>query len=212
MLRYFPSGPFETNAYLLFCPVTKKGAVVDVPFDSAEPMIRLAQQEQVSIQMILLTHSHWDHIAEVAILKERLGIPVYIHAEDADNLRNPGSDRLLRPRSFQGVEPDGFLEEGQIILLGNLKIQVIYTPGHTPGGVCFFLEKEGILLSGDTLFQGAIGNLSFPTARPERMKHSLIRLLGLPPSTQVYPGHGDPTILAEETTQIRTFLGGGYHG
>lgn len=198
LLEVFPSGPAETNAYLLACPTTKKAVVIDVPFDSAEPILKRARHLQLSIELILLTHSHWDHIGEVSKLKELLNVPVYIHADDVENLETPGSDRLPLFLPVKGIRPDAFLQDGQILSLGELKIQVIHTPGHTPGGVCFYLEKESVLFSGDTLFRGTIGNLSFPTSRPDLMWGSLKRLAALPRHTQVYPGHGDPTTIGKE--------------
>lgn len=198
ILEVFPAGPAETNAYLLACSETKKGVVIDVPFESTDLLIESAIQHSVAIEMILLTHSHWDHTAEVALLKEQLGIPVYVHKEDAGNLETPGSDQLPLFYPVKGVKADGFLTEGQEIVVGTLQIQVIHTPGHTPGGVCFYLPKEKVLISGDTLFRGTIGNLSFPTARPALMWESLKKLAALPPETKVYPGHGGPTTISAE--------------
>ncbi len=198
ILEFFPSGPAETNAYLLGCPETKRAVVIDVPFESTPLLLQRSQALSLSIEMILLTHSHWDHTAEVALLKERLNIPVYVHKEDAGNLEDPGSDGLPLFFPIAGVKPDGFLSDGQELEIGSLHIQVIHTPGHTPGGVCFYLPKEMVLISGDTLFRGTIGNLSFPTARPALMWNSLKRLAALPEETKVYPGHGEPTTIGRE--------------
>ncbi len=198
ILEIFPSGPADTNAYLLACPQTKRAALIDVPFDSTDLILERAKELSLSIEMILLTHSHWDHTAEVALMKDRLNVPVYIHQDDVGNLENPGSDKLPLFFPVKGVKADGFLTDGQVLKVGNLTIQVIHTPGHTPGGVCFYLPNEKVLISGDTLFKGTIGNLSFPTARPALMWVSLKRLAALPPDTKVYPGHGDPTTIAAE--------------
>jgi len=199
ILEVFSSGPVDTNAYLLGCSKTKRAAVVDVPLDSSKKLIKYAQKLNLQIEVILLTHSHWDHIAEAALLKEKLQIPVYIHAEDAENLKNPGSDKLPLFFPVKGTQPDAFLQDRQIIAVGELQLEVIHTPGHTPGGVCFYLAEQKSLLSGDTLFRGTIGNLSFPTARPERMWESLKRLAQLPKDTKVFPGHGAPTTIGEES-------------
>ncbi len=198
ILEFFPSGPAETNAYLIGCPETKRAVVIDVPFESTSLILQRSQALSLSIEMILLTHSHWDHTAEVALLKERLNIPVYVHKEDAGNLEDPGSDGLPLFFPISGVKPDGFLSDGQELEIGHLCIQVIHTPGHTPGGVCFYLPKERVLISGDTLFRGTIGNLSFPTARPALMWNSLKKLAALPEETKVYPGHGEPTTIGRE--------------
>jgi len=198
ILETIASGPADTNSYLLACSETKRAVVIDVPFESVELLLKRAEKLSLSIGMILLTHSHWDHTAEVALLKEKLNIPVYVHQDDAGNLETPGSDGLPLFFPIQGVKPDGSLFDGQELNVGSLYIQVIHTPGHTPGGVCFYLPKEKILISGDTLFRGTIGNLSFPTARPSLMWSSLKKLAALPPETGVYPGHGAPTTIGKE--------------
>jgi glyoxylase-like metal-dependent hydrolase (beta-lactamase superfamily II) len=98
-----------------------------------------------------------------------------------------------------GVDPDDFLEEGKVIQVGKLQVAVIHTPGHSPGSVCLYLREQKILFSGDTLFQGTIGNLHLPTSQPEKMWESLRKLAALPPETHVVPGHGSDTVLAKET-------------
>jgi glyoxylase-like metal-dependent hydrolase (beta-lactamase superfamily II) len=199
IIKVFTTGPVETNSVLVGCEKTRQAAIVDVPFESAGVLIAALKKDSLTPKMILLTHSHWDHLADAAKLKKLLNVPVYVHAEDAGNLEKPGSDRLPLFFSIEGVKADHFLTEGQIIPLGDLKIEVIHTPGHTPGGVCFWLREEKILISGDTLFKGTIGNISFPTARPALMWESLKKLAQLPPETRVIPGHGpETTIQAEE--------------
>lgn len=199
ILEAFPLGPAATNCYLLGCSETKRAVCIDAPFDSVATVEKRSRELGLSLEMLLLTHSHWDHTAEAALFKEKFHIPVYIHADDAENVKRPGSDRLPMYFSIKGMEPDGYLLDGQIIAVGNLRLEVIHTPGHTPGGVCFYLPEQKTLISGDTLFQGTIGNLSFPTARPKLMWKSLKRLAMLPPDTRVYPGHGDPTTIGDES-------------
>jgi glyoxylase-like metal-dependent hydrolase (beta-lactamase superfamily II) len=198
ILEIFPSGPLETNAYLLACDVTKHAAVIDAPFESADALLHRIKKLSLSVDMILLTHSHWDHIADVSLLKESLKASVYVHKDDADNLENPGVDRLPLFFPLKGVKPDGYLSEGQELIVGKLKITVIHTPGHSPGSVCFYLSSEETLISGDTLFRGTIGNLSLPTAQPASMWVSLKKLAVLPAATKVYPGHGGSTTIGSE--------------
>ena len=197
-LEVFPSGPIETNAYLFACPTTKKAAVIDAPFESAEWLISRSQELSLVIDKILLTHSHWDHIGDVADLKKATGAQVYVHREDAANLENPGADKLPLLYPVKGIKADHLLVNGQILQIGTLTVQVICTPGHSAGSVCYYLEKEKVLFSGDTLFRGTIGNLSFPTSRPDLMGDSLKALAKLPPDVKVYPGHGSPTTIKAE--------------
>ncbi|GAB4189548.1 MAG: MBL fold metallo-hydrolase [Simkaniaceae bacterium] len=194
----FCCGPFQTNTYLIACEQTNNGAVVDPALGSKELCMETLEKAKIRCQAIFLTHSHFDHIAEVSPLKKEYGAAVYIHPFDAPNLENPGSDLLPLPFPIEGVMPDYFLEDGMRIMLGNMELLVIHTPGHTPGGVCFYAQKEKILFSGDTLFQGSIGNISFPTAQPQKMWDSLKKLSRLPSETKVYPGHGPPTTMKKE--------------
>lgn len=198
LLEVLTSGPIDTNAILIACSKTKQAAIVDCPLEVCDLLKKRLADLQLSLKMILLTHSHWDHIADVDAIKKAFQVPVYIHQEDAENLEKPGSDGLPLYFPMQGVKPDHYLEEGRVIFLGDLKIEVIHTPGHTPGGVCFYFKEEHVLLAGDTLFRGAIGSLSLPTARSLRMWKSLKKLSELPHETKVYPGHGKETTIGRE--------------
>lgn len=200
-LKIFSTGPAETNSIVLGCPETLEAGVFDVPFESAPLIVEAIERDRLKLKMILLTHSHWDHIADAAALKKILDAPLYVHEADAENVIRPGSDGLPLFFPIEGVQPNGYLTEGQTVKIGKFTVQVIHTPGHTPGGVCFWLPKENLLISGDTVFKGTIGNLSFPTARPLLMWESLKKLSKLPPETVVIPGHGPQTILGEEVKQ-----------
>ena len=203
IVKRFSTGPIDTNSYLLICSSSKSSVVIDVGQDSARELSSYAEEHQLTLEKILLTHSHWDHIADVACLKNRLDMPVYIHQDDETNVINPGSDGLPLFIPIQGVKVDHHLKDGEMIDVGDLRIKVIHTPGHTPGGVCFYLEKQKILFSGDTLFQGAIGRMDLPTACPPlTMIESLKKLEALPQETVVYPGHGDKTTIKQELSNI----------
>lgn len=199
IIQTFPSGPFETNAYVVACSQTHQAAIIDPAPNSADALKSFIDEHSLSLKMILITHSHWDHIADTAQLKAIFQAPVYIHSLDVPNLQRPGSDGIPCWISFEGVLPDKFLNEGDKIELGNLEFDVIHTPGHTPGGVCLYCKQHGVLFSGDTLFKGSIGNLSIPTSNSASMWISLEKLAKLPPATAVYPGHGPPTTIGGET-------------
>lgn len=198
IVKSFCCGPFETNAYLVGCSSTRSAALIDPAPGSRGEFLAALEKEGLTATHILLTHTHWDHIADVPLLKKALGLPVYVHKADAANLIAPGSDGLPLFIALEGVTPDYLLEGEERIEVGQHSFEVLPTPGHTPGGVCFYCEREGLLFSGDTLFKGAIGNLSFPTASPEDMWHSLERLAALPPTTRVLPGHGVETTIGVE--------------
>lgn len=202
IVKRFSTGPIETNSYLLACSSSKLAVVIDVGQNSAKQLMQYAEKHQLQIIKILLTHSHWDHIADVAFLKNHLHIPVYIHQDDALNVKTPGSDGLPLQFSIEGVEVDHYLSNGEMIDIGNLHIKVIHTPGHSPGCVCFYEELQKVLFSGDTLFQGTIGRIDLPTARPLEMLASLKKLETLPEETVVYPGHGEKTTIKQELSTI----------
>lgn len=199
LVQAFPSGPFETNAYVVVCQKTKKAAIIDPAPESGRKIKDWIEKNHLIPEKILLTHSHWDHIADVAYCKKQFDVPVSIHENDRSNLEMPGSDGLPCWIDIEPVSPDGFFKEGDRISIGNLCLEVIDTPGHTPGGVCFYAAEQNVLFSGDTLFRGTIGNLSFPSCVPHLMWESLAKLTKLPPNTKVYPGHGEITTIGEES-------------
>lgn len=198
IIQAFPCGPFQTNAYIIACPVTHQAAFVDPSPNSFFSLTQAIEQNQLKPKAILLTHSHWDHIADVVAVKEKYKIPVAIHPLDAPNLEKPGADLLPCWIDIEGVTPDHHLEEDDCISIGNLKFTVIHTPGHSPGSICLYCAEENTLISGDTLFKGSIGNLSFPTSLPDAMWPSLEKLAKLPGNTKVFPGHGSATTIAAE--------------
>ena len=198
LIKVFSCGPLETNTVLFACDATKKAAIVDAPFESFQVLEKAIQKNSLHPEMLLLTHSHWDHIAEAGLIKEKFGIPIYVHPEDTGNLENPGSDGLPLFFPMTGVKPDRFLKDGQVLKVGLIEVRVIATPGHSPGGVSFWLPQEKVLISGDTLFQGTIGRLDLSTGRPELMWESLKKLSELPPDTKVIPGHGGETTIQAE--------------
>lgn len=198
LIQAFPSGPFETNAYVFASCSSRKGVIID-PAPGSFPFIReYCKKNELQLELILLTHSHLDHIADVKQCKEYWSIPVKVHSLDAPNLERPGADGLPLFLECEGVKTDGYLEEKEQITIGSLLLEVITTPGHSPGSVCFYCAEKKVLFSGDTLFQGTIGNLSFPSSVPKKMWHSLKKLALLPGEVIVYPGHGFPTTIQNE--------------
>lgn len=199
IIQAFPSGPFATNAYVIACPQTRQAVIIDPAPGSFSSIVNFITDHSLQPMAIWLTHSHWDHIVDTAAVKAQYSIPVAIHVLDVANLEHPGADRLPCWVTIEGVAPDRLLKEGDILTCGDLQFEVIHTPGHTPGGVCFYCLKEGVLISGDTLFKGTIGNLSFPTCQPEAMWASLDKLAKLPGHVRIFPGHGPATTIGQET-------------
>lgn len=199
IIQTFPSGPYATNAYVVACEKTKKAVIVDPSPGSFEAVWAYIAQKQLIPDKILLTHSHWDHIADVAKCKRAYGIPVWVHALDKQNMETPGSDRLSGSQGIEGVQVEHSVEDGERFFVGELEFTTIHTPGHTPGGVCYYLPQAKILLSGDTLFRGSIGRVDLPTGEAALMWLSLKKLAALPKETVVYPGHGPQTTIGKES-------------
>jgi hydroxyacylglutathione hydrolase len=200
IIEKYTCGPVETNTYLIASPEEKIAAVIDPSLGSAKLVASYCKKEDLTLAHIFLTHSHQDHIADVAALKKLFpDVEIWVHALDAPNLETPGKDRLPSFIPVKGIVPDHLLEEGDEVKVGSIVFSVIHTPGHSPGGVCFYSKKEKILFSGDTLFKGTIGNIHFPTSDPEEMWKSLKKLSQLPADTRVFPGHGPDTVLSSES-------------
>jgi hydroxyacylglutathione hydrolase len=196
----FPTGPYATNMYIIGCKDAPNAVIVDPGEKSFEIVLNTMQEHSLKPVAIWLTHSHWDHIVDAAKIKRELSIPIYIHEEDRGNLEKPGSDGVpMAVPPFEGAKPDHLIKEGDILNVGNNSFKVIHTPGHTPGGVCFYCEREKILFSGDTFYRGLIGALSLPTSQAERVWPSLDKIALLPPDTVIYPGHGSSTTIKRES-------------
>ncbi len=184
---------FEENIYVYFDEETKDGVIIDPGFYSAELLSQI-EKEDINIKGILLTHGHYDHAYGVTELKEKYNCDVYSGKEETLVTNDPSVSFTER---FDGRKfiADVLLKDGDIIECGSIKLQVISTPGHTPGGVCFLDEKTGIMFTGDTLFKGTHGRTDFPFGDYEALKASLFRLFELPEHVQVFPGHyGSSTI------------------
>ena len=187
-IRVLQVGPIGTNCYLLEDEDTHTAAVVD-PGDEAGRILAQAREDGVEIQSILLTHAHYDHTTGVAgLLKALPGIPVYLHPDDAARLGSP----LFPPL---GTDPKPY-DDGDLVKVGGIDVQVIHTPGHTPGGVC--LMAGDALFTGDTLFQGSMGRTDLPGGSYEEIMASLARLARLPGDFHGLPGHMDLSTLEAE--------------
>ncbi len=204
----FPVGPLQANAYLAICEETHDCALVD-PGEEAELLIEAAADQGAEIVSILLTHAHLDHVGGVATAKRETGSPVYLHPADSGLY----SAVSIQAQSF-GLEveappqPDGDLEDGQIIEIGARRLEVRHTPGHSPGHVC--LIGDGFALVGDCVFAGSIGRTDLPGGDYRLLMESINeKLLTLPDDTVLYTGHGPTTTVFKERT-TNPFLTGAF--
>lgn len=190
--RTIPVGEMMANAYVLYQPERDDALVID-PGAQADRILSVLDGRRLS--GIVLTHGHVDHIGAVAALRGS-GTPVYIHSADAQMLTDPALSlaALFDAAPSQGAA-DHLLQEGEMELAG-VKLQVLHTPGHTPGGIS--LLAEGHLFTGDTLFAQGVGRTDLPGGDWDRLAQSLRRLLQLDGGIVVHPGHGPSTTIAVE--------------
>lgn len=190
-------GPLETNCYFLYCPETLDCAVVD-PGAEAENIIRVIIHKNFNPKLILNTHGHIDHIGANRDIKDKYDIPLYIHSADSQMLNSVlQSEMGLFLGAKDSPPPDHFLEDGEKIEIGKSSLEVIYTPGHSPGSVSFL--GGGFLLSGDTLFCGGVGRTDLPGGSWQEMVNSIKnKILTLPDEMIVLPGHGPQTTIGQE--------------
>jgi glyoxylase-like metal-dependent hydrolase (beta-lactamase superfamily II) len=204
-MRYkrFPLGNLYTNGYL-FYGENGESFFVDPGGDMSEVLGHIARQN-LTLKAVLLTHGHLDHLAGIEELHPYVGDEIYIADEDAALLRHPPEEvqRSLGMRS-EGAETFKTVEDKSVLSLGGFRIEVIATPGHTQGSVCYLIkdekdvERESVLVSGDTLFAQSVGRTDLPGGDEERLMDSLRKLAELPDDLPVLPGHGPGTTIGRE--------------
>lgn len=200
IVRGITVGLLQENCYLFGCARRKEAVVID-PGDNARAILRLATQAGLTIAKIINTHAHFDHVMAVNAIKAATGAPFYLHRADLPILREtPSRVRLWLDMEVDAVdEPDGFLEHGQIVRVGDEELEVRFTPGHAPGHVVFVHHAGRQVFAGDTLFQGSIGRFDLPLADgPTLLRSIREQLFTLPDDYTVYPGHGPATEIGVE--------------
>jgi len=207
----FVSGPLGTNAYVLVCSVSKHAWIVDAPPGVVNSILQLQQKESLKFQALILTHSHWDHIASAHELAQRLAVPIWVHAADKGNVEQPGSDGVPMWIDIPASRADRLLVAGEALQLGDTSWEVLHTPGHTPGGVCLLCNDQKLLISGDTLFDGSYGRTDLATGDPEAMLASLTTLAALAGDIKFLPGHGSSSRIGmqswlQDTARLRSRL------
>lgn len=197
IIEHLVVGPLSVNCYILACQTTRKAAVID-PGDEGPRILAKAEMMGVEIVSIINTHGHFDHVGANSYLKNHTNAQLLIHQKDLE-LLPLAADHALRYGLIvtPSPKPDSTISDDDIIEVGNLKVKVIYTPGHSPGGVCLMVED--VLFSGDTLFAQSIGRTDLPGGNLHQLMSSIRKkLLILEKKTRVYPGHGEDTTIERE--------------
>jgi len=189
--------PFYKNGYLIYFEDENSAAIID-PGDEALLLLNFIQEKKLTIEYIVLTHAHIDHIIGVRVIKNATGALIMLHPEDEflyNGLVNQAEWFGYPAESAPPV--DKYLYDNQILNIGKHHIKIIHTPGHTPGGVSFLIENN--LFCGDTLFEGSIGRTDLEGGDYDKLIQSIKqKLFILPDDTIVYPGHGPPTTIGRE--------------
>ena len=196
-LRILPVGPLEANCCLAWDEGSGKGIILD-PGAQPDRIRQAVEKSEMIPEAILLTHGHFDHVAASDILRELYGIPVIIGENELTLLRDPELN-LSRPYMRKDVQAavDRTVQDQEMLpFLGGL--QALEVAGHTPGSMCYYTASEGVLFSGDTLFQRSIGRTDSYEAQDELLRHIREKLLVLPEDTEVIPGHGPATKIGAE--------------
>ena len=203
ILKKLELGMFASNCYVVGDESTKEGMIID-PGADAKQILNTIEDLGLNIKVIVLTHSHMDHVGALAEVKEATGAEIAIHADEAQFLQRQPARHIFNPFSQPLPPIDRLLNEGDTIDIGSLHFRVLHTPGHSPGGIC--LVEEGIVFSGDTLFNFGIGRADFPGASYDQEIDSIqTKLMTLPDNTVVYPGHGPDTTIGVER-KVNPFL------
>ena len=193
-----PNGTMQANCYIV---ETDNTAVIIDPGYVEKTLLKYVVENLEKIKYILLSHRHFDHLSGADKLRQMTGAKIVIHELDECGLYSDVLNLSKMAGGFyEKANPDCyadvFVDDGDTVTADDLSFQVIYTPGHTEGGVSYLCEN--LLFSGDTLFKGSIGRTDFPSSSISEMRISLDRICMLPDSTVVYPGHGEPTTIGTE--------------
>lgn len=201
-MKIFPveSGLIMTNGYLLYDSQSCTGIVIDAPQNSAEIFIDFSRNNDIKIQAIILTHSHFDHTADAALLKGKTNAELYVHQSDEFRLLEPGKNLLFSlPFKLEPAIPDKYLNHLDTLQFGQIQLEVRHTPGHTGGSVCLINHEEKLIFSGDTIFNRSIGRTDLPGGSYNQIIKSIHEsILSLDDDYKIYSGHGISTTVGFE--------------
>lgn len=193
ILKTVVVGELETNCYIMGSKETKEAVIID-PGDDYEKIINVLKGHNLRARYIINTHGHIDHIGA----DYQFNIPILIHTDDSHFLTSPEDDVFIFfGRRFPPTKPSRLLKDGDKIIVGEMDITVVHTPGHTPGGIC--LKYDNVLFTGDTLFAGGIGRTDLPGGSSEKLLKSINeKIMALDEDITIYPGHGPASTIGDE--------------
>lgn len=188
-----------TNCFLVVDEESGDCVLFDAPDHTVAALLNQIRESKWNLVGLWLTHGHFDHIADHQIVRDAFpGIRVLMHRLDEPKLQNPRAQSFLLPFTIPPGRADAYVEDGQVLTFGSLSCRVIHTPGHAPGHVMYYFEKDGVLIGGDLIIGGAIGRYDLPDSSFEDLADSVRKVMKLPAETKLLPGHGSPTTLGHE--------------
>jgi hydroxyacylglutathione hydrolase len=198
ILHTIPAGMNRTNCYIVGCEDTHHGAVID-PGGEGQRIVREIERSDLDIQYVLITHAHFDHIGGISEVIDATGAKLALHPNERLLLEAGGGAAMFGLPVKPSPPPDIDLSQGQMIAVGTLNFEVLFTPGHSPGGVTFYEASEGVVFDGDLLFSSGVGRPDLPGGDWDTLMRSIKEVLfALPDDTVVYPGHGPKTTVGRE--------------
>jgi len=196
IVKVVPVGMIDENAVILADEETKEAVIID---PGAEPDKLDKALEGLKLKAVINTHGHIDHVGQVGYIKQKYDVPFYLNSKDVYLTNNelfPGFAKAIGATPCP--KPDFDLKEGDVIKVGNLELNIIETPGHTPGSVCIYEPNHKVLVAGDTLFRGSVGRTDLPGGDEKTLLKSLQKLMSLPEDTRVICGHYQDTTIGYE--------------
>jgi hydroxyacylglutathione hydrolase len=199
-IKRFEGGPLATNAYLVADTATGDATVIDAPLDIADEIVAMAETLGATINDIIVTHGHWDHILGLHELRKATGATVFGHPHLRERIERPQPG--VGPAPMTPVILDRELNEGDEAVIGGHVFTVMHMPGHDIAHIILYSEIDRVILGGDVLFPGGHGRTDLPGSDQETMNRTLQRFLHLPDEVQILPGHGEPTTIGTERIWI----------
>jgi glyoxylase-like metal-dependent hydrolase (beta-lactamase superfamily II) len=192
-------GPLQVNCYVVYDEKSLEALVIDAG-DEPEKILKFIRDRNLKVSSIICTHAHFDHTGGISAVRDKTGAKVMLHVDDLEIYMSVESQGAVWGFNIvQPPHPDLFVRDGEEIIAGDVKLRVMHTPGHSPGGIC--LHTGGIIFTGDTVFAGSVGRTDFYGGDLGALKASFKKVLSLPSETKILPGHGNWTTVADEWQQ-----------
>jgi len=194
----FVVGMGETNSYIIYDENILEAIIID-PGDEAKRLMKYIDKRFLKIQGIILTHYHYDHTGAVEALKEKYQCPIYAHKKDIEGLKNPEINHSKSSHKKPiSIDVDKTLSHGDTINIGNIILEVIHTPGHTPGGICLRVKDTSLIFTGDTIFSDDLGRTDLEGGSEAMLKKTIMnKVAKWSDDDVIYPGHGESSLMAD---------------